>query len=100
MYWMPAVLAAARWTSTSAPGSVARRRLMMELYPIFLMVGIASTVIAPAHATVDSTRAKFRMPGTSSLTSCAVAADAPSQAIAATSAALVLMLVMDRPPFG
>src|SRR5262245_56211301 len=30
--------------------------------------------MAPAHATVDSTLAKFRMPGTSCFTTCALAA--------------------------
>src|SRR5438876_11543897 len=34
--------------------------------------------MAPAHATVDSTLAKFRMPGTSCLTTCALAAVAIS----------------------
>src|SRR6188474_863585 len=57
----------------SAPCSVARRRLMIEAYPMFLISGIALGVMAPAHATVDSTLAKFRMPGTSCLTTCALA---------------------------
>ena len=35
--------------------------------------------MAPAHATVDSTLAKFRMPGTSCLTTCALAAAATRQ---------------------
>jgi hypothetical protein len=34
---------------------------------------IAAGVTAPAHATVDSTLAKFRIPGTSCLTTCALA---------------------------
>src|SRR6476659_1505570 len=71
---MPAALAAAMFPSTSAPSSVARRRLMIDAYPIFLISGIALELIAPAHATVDSILAKFRMPGTSCLTTCALAA--------------------------
>src|SRR3982751_254242 len=64
------------FASMSAPCSVARRRLMIDAYPIFLISWIAAGVMAPAHATVDSTLAKFRMPGTSCLTTCALAAAA------------------------
>src|SRR5436190_23274762 len=71
---MPAALAAAMFPSMSAPSSVARRRLMIDAYPILLISWIAAGVMAPAHATVDSTLAKFRMPGTSCLTTCALAA--------------------------
>src|SRR5947199_10316861 len=71
---MPAALAAAMFPSMSAPASVGRRRLMIDAYPILLISGIAAWVMAPAHATVDSTLAKFRMPGTSCLTTCALAA--------------------------
>src|SRR6476660_10425964 len=77
---MPAALAAAMFASMSAPCSVARRRLMIDAYPIFLISGIAAGVMAPAHATVDSTLAKFRMPGTSCLTTCALAAAAARHA--------------------
>src|SRR3954470_9764500 len=73
---MPAALAAAMLPSMSAPCSVAKRRLMIDAYPIFLISGIAAGVIAPAHATVDSTLAKSRMPGPSCLTTCALAAAA------------------------
>src|SRR6476646_3825736 len=76
---MPAALAAAMFPSTSAPSSVARRRLMIDAYPIFLISGIALELISPAHATVVSTFAKFRMPGTSCLTTCALAAAAIRQ---------------------
>src|SRR5204863_6432335 len=76
---MPAAFAAAMLPSMSAPCSVARRRLMIDAYPIFLISGIAPGVMAPAHATVDSTLAKFRMPGTSCLTTCALAGVAASQ---------------------
>src|SRR6516225_3752007 len=69
---MSAALAAAMFPSMSAPSSVARRRLMIDAYPIFLISEIAPGVMAPAHATVVSTLAKFRMPGTSCLITCAL----------------------------
>jgi hypothetical protein len=59
---------------------------MIDAYPIFLMSGITPGVMAPAHATVDSTLAKFRMPGTSCLTTCALAVAAASQMAIASSA--------------
>ena len=37
-----------------APGSLGRRKLMMETKPIFLMATIDSGLIAPEHATVVS----------------------------------------------
>jgi hypothetical protein len=54
--------------------------------------------MAPAHATVDSTRAKFLMPGTSSLTTCAAAAVAASQTAPAPIADLALITRMTTPP--
>src|SRR6185503_11460547 len=53
---------------------------------MFLISGIAPGVMAPAHATVDSILAKFRMPGTSCLTTCALAAVAARQTAMASSA--------------
>ena len=72
----PAAFAAASSFSTSAPVSVARRRLMMETNPIFLISGTASADVAPAHATVVPNRARFLTPVTGSfVTSCAATAD-------------------------
>src|ERR1700732_1370810 len=64
---MPAALAAAASASTSAPGSVGRGRVVVDANPIFLISGTASALVAPAQATVVSTRAKFVTPGTVSL---------------------------------
>src|ERR671925_2094556 len=83
---MPAALAAAMFPSMSAPSSVARRRLMIDAYPILLISEIAPGVMAPGHATVVSIFAKFRMPGTSCLTTCALAAAAIRQPAVVSSA--------------
>src|ERR1700730_1684842 len=64
---MPAALAAAASASMSAPDSVGSRRLMIDANPIFLISGTASAFVAPAQATVVSTRAKLVTPGTVSL---------------------------------
>src|SRR5260370_42498631 len=53
--------------------------------------------MAPAHATVDSTLAKFRMPGTSCLTTCALAAVA-IRPMTANSANLGISDCMAAPP--
>src|SRR6476619_4111353 len=67
---MPAAFAAAASASTFAPGSLASRRLMMDLYPISFIVGTASGDVAPAQATVVSRRAKFVTPGTDGFVIC------------------------------
>src|SRR5437762_6929308 len=85
------------FASMSAPCSVARRRLMTDAYPIFLTSWIAAGVMAPAHATVDSTLAKFRMPGTSCLTTCALAAVAITP-MTANSANVGISGCMPAPP--
>src|SRR6185369_12038845 len=46
---------------------------MMEAKPIFLISATAEGVTLPAQATVVSTRARFVMPGTVSLVTCASA---------------------------
>ena len=56
--------------STSAPASLASRRFTTDAKPIFLMAGIASADVAPAHATVVSRRLKLRTPFTSSVVTC------------------------------
>src|SRR4029453_13298795 len=71
---MPAAFAAAVFPSMSAPCSVARRRLMIDAEPIFLISWIALGEMAPAPAPVVLTLGKFRMPGPSCLTTCALAA--------------------------
>src|SRR5438552_3489133 len=71
---MPACLAAAASASISAPGSLACRRLKMAVNPIFLISATADGVTAPAHATVVSTVARFVIPGTVCLVTCACAA--------------------------
>src|SRR5438105_8378721 len=86
------------FASMSAPCSLARRRLMIDAYPIFLTSSIAAGVMAPAHATVDSTLAKFRMPGTSCLTTCALAAVAIRPA-SVNSASVGISGCMPAPPF-
>src|SRR6266850_2061452 len=67
MKLMPAALAAAVSASTSAPASLASRRLMIDAYPICFNPATALGVVAPAHAIVVSRRAKFVTPGTVSL---------------------------------
>src|SRR5690349_13017149 len=52
---------------------------MIDAYPIFLTSWIAAGDTAPAHATVDSTLAKFRIPSTSCLTTCALTGVAARQ---------------------
>src|SRR5712691_4271562 len=86
------------FASMSAPCSVARRRLMIDAYPILLTSWIAAGVMAPAHATVDSTLAKFRMPGTSCLTTCALAAVA-IRPTTVNSASVGFSGRMPAPPF-
>src|SRR6266566_788048 len=54
--------------------------------------------MAPAHATVDSTLAKFRMPGTSCLTTCALAAVA-IRPTTVNSASVGFTGRMPAPPF-
>src|SRR6266516_6714000 len=54
--------------------------------------------MAPAHATVDSTLAKFRMPGTSCLTTCALAAVA-IRPTTVNSASVGISSCMPAPPF-
>src|SRR5438552_1377023 len=54
--------------------------------------------MAPAHATVDSTLAKFRMPGTSCLTTCALAA-AAIRPTTVNSASVGISGCMPAPPF-
>src|SRR5439155_27369162 len=54
--------------------------------------------MAPAHATVDSTLAKFRMPGTSCLTTCALAAVA-IRTTTVNSASVGISGCMPAPPF-
>src|SRR2546422_2219335 len=54
--------------------------------------------MAPAHATVDSTLAKFRMPGTSCLTTCALAAVA-IRPTTVNSASVGFSGRMPAPPF-
>src|SRR3977135_3320915 len=56
---------------------------MIEAYPIFLIPATAAGVIAPAHATVLSIFARFRMPSTFSFFTCDCAA-ARQTLIAAT----------------
>jgi hypothetical protein len=57
-YFRPADFASAASCSTLASGSVASRRLMIDANPSFLIAGTAcSALIAPAHATVVSSRA-------------------------------------------
>src|SRR6266851_9018066 len=67
---IPAALEAAASASTFAPGSVGRRRLMIDLNPIFFSSGTASGVVAPPHATVVSSLAKLVTPGTVGLVTC------------------------------
>src|SRR5215470_15234909 len=67
---MPAAFAAAASASMLAPSSVGWRRLMIDLNPNFLISGTASGVVAPAHATVVSSRAKLVTPGTVALVTC------------------------------
>src|SRR5467141_2847868 len=55
--------------------------------------------MAPAHATVDSTLAKFRMPATSCLTTCALAAVAIRHPTTVNSASLGISSCMPAPPF-
>src|SRR5689334_3018151 len=86
------------FASMSAPGSLARRRLMIDAYPIFLISWIATGVMAPAHATVDSILAKFRTPGTSCLTTCAFASAAMMHPMTANSAHLGISRRMPAPP--
>src|SRR4051812_46052700 len=71
---MPAAFAAAASPSTFAPASDGRRRLMIDAKPIFLISGTASGVVAPPHATVVSSLAKFCTPGTVCLVTCCAAA--------------------------
>ena len=47
-----------------------RPKVEIETKPIFLISGTASVVIAPAQATVVSSRARFLMPATGSLVTC------------------------------
>ncbi len=54
----------------SAPASLACRRLTTDAKPIFLMAGIDSADVAPAHATVVSSRLKLRTPFSSSVVTC------------------------------
>src|ERR1700687_6001549 len=60
---MAAALAAAASPSISAPGSLARRRLMIDANPIFLIPATDEGVTAPAQATVVCTCAKLVIPG-------------------------------------
>src|SRR2546425_11187310 len=55
--------------------------------------------MAPSHATVDSTLAKFRMPGPSCLTTCALAAVAIRHPTTVNSASLGISGCMPAPPF-
>src|SRR5262245_48383175 len=96
---MPAAFAAAASASTFAPGSLASRRLMMDLYPISFIVGTASGDVAPAHATVVSSRAKFVTPGTDGLViCCAQAKDGVMSAHASAADANDRLRVMESPP--
>ena len=56
MYFSPASVAAARLPSMFAPFSPAVRKLMTEAKPRSLSAGIAEAGVAPAQATVASTR--------------------------------------------
>src|ERR1700730_4494762 len=86
---MPAALAAAASASISAPCSVGSRRLMIDANPIFLISGTASAFVAPAHATVVSTRANVVTPGrVSFFTFCAPAGLAYRHAAARTPTAI------------
>src|SRR6266404_4933745 len=73
---MPAALAEAAVSSISAPGSLGTRTLMIDANPIFLISGTELAFVAPAHATVDSSRAKFVTPSTVGFVTCCAAADA------------------------
>src|SRR5438874_143153 len=65
MYLSPAACAAARPPSTSAPDSLASRRLITDTNPSFFSPAMAAGAVAPPHPTVASTREKFVIPGTS-----------------------------------
>src|SRR5438270_11659837 len=67
---MPASFAAAASPSMFAPFSVGCRTLMIDANPIFLISGTAAAVVAPPHATVVSSRAKFVTPGTDCFVTC------------------------------
>src|SRR6188768_3964387 len=84
-YLTPSVLAATASASTSAPASLAWRRLMIVLYPSFFTSATPAGVVAPAQAMVDSSLAKLVTPATVGLV---IWADAlPATSMAATNAA-------------
>lgn len=56
MYFRPTWEAVAFASSMFAPGSCGVRKLMIETNPFFFSSGSAWTGVAPAHATVASTR--------------------------------------------
>src|SRR5258708_149297 len=91
---MSADFAAAASPSRSAPCSLACRRLMIEAKPIFFSSGTAVALIAPAHATVVSSRLKFVTPSSVSLVTCCARAGATATHSAKTSAAI--MNIRDR----
>src|SRR3954470_9939585 len=94
---MPAVFAAAASPSTFAPGSLGRRRLMIDAYPIFLSSGTASGVVAPPHATVVSSFAKLLAPGTVGLVTCWAAAGRLPHIAATTSRNVTLISIAETP---
>src|SRR3977135_2672849 len=91
---IPAVFAAAASASTSAPAVVGRRRLMIDLNPIFFSSGTASGVVAPPQATVVSSWAKLDAPGTVGLVTCCAEAGRPNRA-ATTKTSEILASILE-----
>ena len=67
-------------SSTSAPGSLARRRLTTVLKPIRLISRMASGVVVPPQAIVDSTWANVEMPAMSFFVTCPADKEAVARA--------------------
>src|SRR5436190_6363137 len=67
---MPAAFTACPSSSTSAPCSLASRRLITDLKPMLAISLIASGFVAPPQAMVVSACAKVEMPGMSFFVTC------------------------------